>query len=299
MSGFEFLDTTDTEFLDTEDTEFLDVGVGLNPPSNIGIFNPADHETQRLMLAKHFPKGIFWNAVFDLDKNTGKLVSGLSHEYYRLASLVKILFDEMDILLTDQKLVDWERSVGIPDNCFNITNTTKAQRRINVEQKFANFNGIQTADDIKGLAALYGLTVKIYPGGSYFTEKTISSLTSVGTTATAITTTPHGYIDGLEITHSGADQTEYNIEASVDVIDLTTYSYTFVGSGTSPATGTIKANYKTDKVRKHTIVIKPIASVGTTSFPLPFPVPFETDEMEFFKCLLETLVPANVDVITV
>lgn len=75
----------------------------------------------------------------------------------------------------------------------------------------------------------------------------VSSLTSVGATATVVTTAGHGYITGADVTMRGAGQSEYNIRANITVIDSTTFTYQFAGSATPTATGTIKcsnhANY--------------------------------------------------------
>jgi len=78
-----------------------------------------------------------------------------------------------------------------------------------------------------------------YPGAHTYT---ISALTSVTTTATATTSAAHGLAVGDGVTVAGADQTEYNgTYAVVTVADTTHFTYTFVGSATTPATGTITA----------------------------------------------------------
>jgi len=67
-----------------------------------------------------------------------------------------------------------------------------------------------------------------------------TTLTSVGTTATATTASPHYRAVGDRVVISGANQTEYN--GSVTVVSAptsTTFIYTFAGSATTPATGTI------------------------------------------------------------
>jgi len=69
---------------------------------------------------------------------------------------------------------------------------------------------------------------------------TLSSLTSVTTTATGTTPTDHLLKVGDEVRIEGATQTEYNGDYTVVSVPTTkTFTYTFAGSGTSPATGTI------------------------------------------------------------
>ena len=69
---------------------------------------------------------------------------------------------------------------------------------------------------------------------------TLSSLTSSGTTATAATTHASLWAIGETVTINGAVQPEYNGAYVVTgVTPGTSFTYTFAGSGTSPATGTI------------------------------------------------------------
>jgi hypothetical protein len=65
--------------------------------------------------------------------------------------------------------------------------------------------------------------------------KTITSLTSVTTTATATTSSPHGFATGQVVSVEGADPVAYNGQYVVTVTGPTTFTYTFAG-GTSPAT---------------------------------------------------------------
>lgn len=74
-----------------------------------------------------------------------------------------------------------------------------------------------------------------------YNEVSVSSLTSVGATATVVCSTPHGLRTGDFARISGAAQAEYNIDAVVTVVSPTSYTYTVTGAPASPATGTIKS----------------------------------------------------------
>lgn len=67
----------------------------------------------------------------------------------------------------------------------------------------------------------------------------ITSLTRSGTTATAITATPHGLGTGMSITISGAVETDYNGIFTIIATGLSTFTYQVDNSPTTPATGTI------------------------------------------------------------
>ena len=64
----------------------------------------------------------------------------------------------------------------------------------------------------------------------------ITSLTRVGTTATAVTSAPHGLASGLLATMSGTNQGAYNITAVIVVLNATTFTYQVAGSPATPAT---------------------------------------------------------------
>lgn len=67
----------------------------------------------------------------------------------------------------------------------------------------------------------------------------ITSITSSSTTATVTTAAAnHGLVDGDLVRIAGATQTEYNGDYYVTVTGANTFTYTFAGSVTSPATGT-------------------------------------------------------------
>ena len=78
-----------------------------------------------------------------------------------------------------------------------------------------------------------------YPG--YHTYS-ITTLTSASTTATATTSATHGLKVNDSITIAGATQTEYNGTYTVATVPAANqFTYTFAGSATTPATGTITA----------------------------------------------------------
>ncbi|WP_244666023.1 hypothetical protein [Rhizobium ruizarguesonis] len=79
------------------------------------------------------------------------------------------------------------------------------------------------------------------PMGRTDTQKSLTSLTSVGTVATATLPSTTGLRSGQTLSISGATPTAYNGSVVITVIDGTRFTYNFAG-GTSPATGTIRVN---------------------------------------------------------
>ena len=71
----------------------------------------------------------------------------------------------------------------------------------------------------------------------------ISSLVRSGSTVTGTTSSSHIMATGMEITISGANETDYNGTFTIIVLDDTTFSYDITGTPTTPATGTILATF--------------------------------------------------------
>lgn len=71
----------------------------------------------------------------------------------------------------------------------------------------------------------------------------ISSLTSSGTLATAVTASAHGLLSGRVVNIDGAVEVGYDGNFNITVIDLTTFTYNMSVDPADTATGTITANY--------------------------------------------------------
>lgn len=93
-------------------------------------------------------------------------------------------------------------------------------------------------------------------GYTYLTSTVVKNvtITSSGTTAT-VTDANHTLVNDATLGYvvdpvviAGATQTEYNGSYTVTVVDSSTYTYTFAGSATTPATGTITATYSSDGI---------------------------------------------------
>jgi uncharacterized phage protein gp47/JayE len=77
------------------------------------------------------------------------------------------------------------------------------------------------------------------PGAVEIVSLLLSSLTRSGTTATAITPTPHRLATGMSVAITGAVQAEYNITAMVTVTGANSFTYQVAGAPATPATGSI------------------------------------------------------------
>jgi uncharacterized phage protein gp47/JayE len=71
----------------------------------------------------------------------------------------------------------------------------------------------------------------------------VSSITRVGSIATATTASAHNLGSGISATIAGADQAEYNGAQIVTVTGADTFTYSVSGAPATPATGTITASF--------------------------------------------------------
>lgn len=71
----------------------------------------------------------------------------------------------------------------------------------------------------------------------------VTSITRSGSTATVTTANDHNLASNVPVTISGADQADYNITTDIQVISSTTFTYTVANVPTTPATGTILADF--------------------------------------------------------
>ncbi len=107
-----------------------------------------------------------------------------------------------------------------------------------IQNPAAHFNVADIKDKAREVP---GVTrVFVDEAGDVVGTVSVTSINRIGQVATVVTATDHGFSDGQRTTISGAVEVEYNvINASIIIIDATTFSYIVSGSPSTPATGTI------------------------------------------------------------
>lgn len=94
--------------------------------------------------------------------NLRKVLIGLASEFLRFRAKVDEVYDEYDANQTTNLIEEWEKTVGIPDDCFGNTGTIE-QRRMNVLLKLAGVNAT-TATQFENIALVLGFTVIVTSG---------------------------------------------------------------------------------------------------------------------------------------
>ena len=95
----------------------------------------------------------------------------------------------------------------------------------------------------------------------------ISTITRVGTVATATTAAPHGLLAGMVVTVSGANEADYNATAEIENVGASTFDYNMNNDPGGSATGTLvhqDEGLATDHITFSTIVGRSVAHGLTT-----------------------------------
>lgn len=125
-------------------------------------FIPLPLAEQGFKIAEFLPTGKAWDNKNDTSTNLGALLLALGAEFSRLEFLVQTTNKELDVNFAEELLREWEISVGIPDGCFSISEDVPT-RQSQVITKLRNVR-LQTVGDYVELAALFGVTVQVFPG---------------------------------------------------------------------------------------------------------------------------------------
>jgi hypothetical protein len=214
-------------------------GLGFVGGINFAKFNPGNPETYNPGTASQtvFTNGSVEGSTFDTIKTI--LKSGLSD------SQVSI-YDDGDAIRSGGTGVGYDGR-GVKQIDLRVSNC----RFINVSKRAIKFSGVSglTVSNIEVIAdqGAYSMTevIKLYGNSIVNGLKILSpgkaaSLTRSGATVTA-TVASHGYTSGERVSIIGATQTEYNGRYVVTVTGANTFTYTIVGTPTTPATGTIRS----------------------------------------------------------
>lgn len=112
-------------------------------------------------LADYLPNGPLFEAKNINDSNFRQLLRGLAGELFTAQGYLVTLENEYFPDLTSLFISEWERALGIPDDCFKATGTLNERRR-DVLVKLSAL-GVQTAADFVQLGVVYGIALTVTP----------------------------------------------------------------------------------------------------------------------------------------
>ena len=112
------------------------------------------------VIRRLFPKGLAWARVFDSTSNLSKMLEAYAAEIGTIDERAKTLITEVDPRSSLELLEDWERLLGLPDECDGTEEKTIQERRIRVVQVLTTRGG-QNEAFYKQLASNFGFSVDV------------------------------------------------------------------------------------------------------------------------------------------
>jgi len=120
-------------------------------------------EAAASQLASNLPDGRCWEAKNLPGTNVYATVSACGAEFREIQKQIETLAREFDIRLTDQLLPDWEKSCGLPEECFGKLASLEDRRKA-VILRLRKIPFV-TAAEYEALAfELTGLSITVVPG---------------------------------------------------------------------------------------------------------------------------------------
>lgn len=116
-------------------------------------------------LAAYMPDGDLFAAKHIADSNFRQLLRGITYELFDAQGYLCDLEEQYFPDATESFLSEWEQALGIPDDCFSGTGDVLERRR-DIVVKLAAL-GIQTAEDFRQLAEVFGEVIAVVPGSEY------------------------------------------------------------------------------------------------------------------------------------
>ncbi len=123
---------------------------------------PHDLEQHTDSLASYLPNDPLFVSKFIDDTNMRNLLKGLASELENTEAYLREVQKELIPDQTVNFIPEWERAVGIPDECFS-GQGTQDERRRDILAKLASL-GVQTAEDFENVALIFGLVVNVMSG---------------------------------------------------------------------------------------------------------------------------------------
>ncbi len=128
----------------------------------MGLLRDLNQEQQTDILAQYLPSGRIYSRKFDSQSNIRKILLGLGAVWLEDRRLLNELFDEYNPETTTKFIEEWEKTVGIPDDCFDNLGTSEERRR-NILLKLTGIN-TTTEEQFEALGSILGVSVNVKSG---------------------------------------------------------------------------------------------------------------------------------------
>ncbi len=136
----------------------------------MSLINFASLSLEIEKLSQYLPGGRIFEAKSQPNSIMHKLLEIVSTEISRFLSVLRDIELEHFPGTTTAFIEEWEKALGIPDQCFK-TDGSIAQRRNQILMKYA-FMNVTTVEDFVRLGNLLGFNIRVVPGRQFLTSPT-------------------------------------------------------------------------------------------------------------------------------
>jgi uncharacterized protein YmfQ (DUF2313 family) len=112
---------------------------------------------------EHIPRGRLWEAYGVKGTSDYALSAGIGAMYAIVESYTEYLKKELNPLTTEDMIIEWEESCGLPDPCMLINNLSLDERRKQVVARLAKKPIVTNADFERMIKALTGYDAIVLP----------------------------------------------------------------------------------------------------------------------------------------
>lgn len=132
--------------------------------TNKDIFEVTSKSEMTKILSDFLPSGRVWDKKNNPESNIYKLLASLAFVYQAVQESIQWLINETNVKTTTDLLSNWERSVGLPDDCVS-TDRTLDQRREAVVSRLRKVPFVDKGQILTLLQALFTeFGINIYAG---------------------------------------------------------------------------------------------------------------------------------------
>ena len=127
------------------------------------LFPPKTVSQMAISFANYHPGGKLFIAKNEPLKNLQKYIQGISEEAVLANNLLNAFNEQFYPDQTIDFLQEWEKALGIPDECLEIAGLTIQERRRDILVKLAGM-AAQTAEDFEDVATAFGVASTVVGG---------------------------------------------------------------------------------------------------------------------------------------
>jgi uncharacterized protein YmfQ (DUF2313 family) len=121
------------------------------------------------ILCKYYPDGIMWEAKYIEGSNLRNTIKAKAKEFLRSYSRIFEIRTQYNIRTTTTLIDEWEKMLGIPDECFSNIDILQIRREQSIA-KLARVKKLVTDQNYQQLAKIFNVDMEVLPAHPKHTQ---------------------------------------------------------------------------------------------------------------------------------